>query len=100
MMGAGDEEKIKKARQIIIYVMLGIALMWLAVPIVKWTVKMVTAYDFIPRAVAAYTESESDTFAEYRNKIKEATSSMESELLINKKVNTSTVQNVKNLIQQ
>ena len=100
MMGAGDEEKMKKARQIIIYVMLGIALMWLAVPIVKWTVKMVTAYDFIPRAVAAYTESESDTFAEYRNKIKEATSSMESELLINKKVNTSTVQNVKNLIQQ
>ena len=79
--------------------MLGIALMWLAVPIVKWTVKMVS-YDFIPRAVAAYTESESDTFAEYRNKIKEATSSMESELLINKKVNTSTVQNVKNLIQQ
>lgn len=101
MMGAGDEEKMKKARQIIIYVMLWIALMWLAVPIVKWTVDMVTYnWSFIPQTLAAYTESESDTFAEYKNKIKEAANSMESELLINKTVNISTIQNVKNLIQQ
>lgn len=30
MTGGGDEEKVKKARQIIIYVIAGIVLMWLA----------------------------------------------------------------------
>lgn len=100
MTGAGDEEKMKKARQIIIYVMIGIALMWLARPIVKWTVDMVTYNGtLIPTTLAAYTESELDTFSEYKNKIKEGTNRMESELLINKTVNIGTIQNVKNLIQ-
>lgn len=34
MTGGGDEEKIKKARQIIIYVLIGIVVMWLAYSIV------------------------------------------------------------------
>jgi len=53
----------------------------------------------IPTTLAAYTESELDTFSEYKNKIKEGTNRMESELLINKTVNIGTIQNVKNLIQ-
>jgi type IV secretory pathway VirB2 component (pilin) len=35
MTGGGDEEKVKKARQIIIYVIAGIVLMWVAYWIVK-----------------------------------------------------------------
>ena len=35
MTGGGDEEKVKKARQIIIYVLVGIVLMWLAYAIVQ-----------------------------------------------------------------
>ena len=75
--------------------------MWLARPIVKWTVDMVTYNEgLIPTANAAYTESQSDTFLDYKNKIREAMNTMESELLINKSVSTNTIQNLKNLIQQ
>jgi PKD repeat protein len=105
MIGAGDEEKMKKTRQIILYVVLGIIVMWLAYPIVKWTINIVSpggrvVYDWsmIP-GVQAYTESDADTFAEYKNKIKEWTTQMESELLINRSVKVSTIQNVKTLIQ-
>ena len=49
--------------------------------------------------MAAYTESDSDTFADYRNRIKEAIGQMESEFTLNKTVSTSTIQNVKNLVQ-
>lgn len=77
MIGAGDEEKMKKTRQIILYVVLGILIMWLAYPIVRWTIDLVApsgrvAYDWsiIPGA-EAYTESDADTYAEYKNKIKE-----------------------------
>ncbi len=99
MIGAGDEEKMKKTRSIITYVILWIIIMWLAWPIVNWTVGLL-GYNgsIIPRAVA-YTESDSDTFAEYKNKIKEAVSQMESELILNKSVSATTIQNVKNLVQ-
>lgn len=100
MIGAGDEEKMKKARQIIVYVIIGVIIMWLARPIVRWTVDMLAYNEIIPRAFAAYTESESDTFLEYKNKIRDGVSKMESELLINKAVNIGTIQNVKNLVQQ
>jgi hypothetical protein len=30
MTGGGDEEKMKKARQMIIYVLIGIVVMWMA----------------------------------------------------------------------
>ena len=105
MIGAGDEEKMKKTRQIILYVVLGILIMWLAYPIVKWTINLIApggrvTYDWsiIPGA-QAYTESDVDTFAEYKNKIKEGINQMESELLLNRSVKVSTIQNVKNLIQ-
>ena len=74
--------------------------MWLARPIVRWTVDLVAYNEIVPRAFAVYTESESDTFLEYRNKIREGVNNIESELLINKTVNISTIQNVKNLVQQ
>jgi hypothetical protein len=106
MIGAGDEEKMKKTRQIILYVILGILIMWLALPIVRWAINLVTpgtrtAYEWslIPGVQAAYTESDADTFAEYRNKIKEGINQMESELMVEKFVKISTIQNVKNLIQ-
>ncbi len=78
--------------------------MWLAYPIVKWTISIISptiAYEWsiVPGASAAYTESDADTFAEYKDKIKEAINQMESELLVNRSVKISTIQNVKNLIQ-
>lgn len=36
LIGAGDEEKMKKAKNIVLYVTLGIILMWLSYSIVKW----------------------------------------------------------------
>lgn len=35
LIGNGDEEKLKSSRQIIIYVIIGIVIMWLAYPIVS-----------------------------------------------------------------
>ncbi|MBX9809839.1 PKD domain-containing protein [Candidatus Gracilibacteria bacterium] len=100
MIGAGDEEKMKKTRQIIIYVIAGILVMWLAYPIVKWTTKLILVQgNIIPYATAAYTESDNDTFVEYKTKIREGLSQMESELMLNKSVSVSTIQNVKNLVQ-
>ncbi len=105
MIGAGDEEKMKKTRQIILYVVLGILVMWLAYPIVKWTIGIIAPsgqvaykWSMIPGA-QAYTESDADTYAEYKNKIKEWINQMESELLLNRSVKVSTIQNVKNLVQ-
>ncbi len=101
MLGAGDEEKLKKTRQIILYVILGIIVIWLAFPIVNWTIRLL-AYEWpplIPHTFAAYVDSDSDTFTDYKDKIKESVNQMESELLINKSVNISTVQTVKSLIQ-
>ena len=75
--------------------------MWLSYPIVKWTTGLLSYSEttLLPQAMAAYTESDNDTFAEYKNKIKEALNKMDSELILNKSVSTSTIQNVKNLVQ-
>ncbi len=61
MIGAGDEEKMKKARQIITYVILGIVLMWLAFGIVNWTIKFVTktaSLDIFVSETFAYSENQ------------------------------------------
>ena len=42
MTGAGDEEKSKKAKNIILYVIVGIVIMWLAYAAVNWIVTTVT----------------------------------------------------------
>lgn len=42
MIGAGDEEKMKKAKNIILYVVIGIIIMWLAYSIVKWAIDLVS----------------------------------------------------------
>ena len=42
MTGGGDEEKVKKARQIIIYVLVGIVLMWLAYAIVTIIIRAIS----------------------------------------------------------
>ena len=44
MLSAGDEEKLKKTRQIILYVVLGIIIIWLSFPIINWTIKLL-AYE-------------------------------------------------------
>jgi len=41
MIWAGDEEKVKKAKNIILYVILGIIIMWLAYSIVGWILGLV-----------------------------------------------------------
>lgn len=37
----GDEQKLKSSKNTIIYVVLGITLIWLAVPVVKWIIGVV-----------------------------------------------------------
>ncbi len=40
LIGGGDEEKMKKAKNIILYVIVGIIVMWLAYAIVEWIMKL------------------------------------------------------------
>jgi type IV secretory pathway VirB2 component (pilin) len=42
LIGAGDEEKLKKAKNIILYVALGIIIMWLSYSIVAWIIALIT----------------------------------------------------------
>lgn len=110
MTGAGDDEKTKKAKKIILFVIVGIVIMWLAYAIVSWTITTVSrsahlpprdayTWSFIPEVSAAYTENDADTFREYQNKLRIAIQDLENELRINKKVNTGNLQNIKNLVQ-
>lgn len=43
LIGNGDEEKVKKSKQIIIYVALGIVLIWLAWPITRLILNILAA---------------------------------------------------------
>lgn len=109
--GAWDEEKNKKAKNTITYIAVGIILIWLAIPIVKFIVGAIDASAFsgwkkgyvwsiIPSAHAeVYSETSSDTFREYQNKLRIAIQDLESELKINKNVSTSNIQNIKSLVQ-
>jgi PKD repeat protein/type IV secretory pathway VirB2 component (pilin) len=111
MTSGGDEEKTKKAKNIILYIILGIIIMWLSYSIVNWTIRLLgysatwntISYNWlsIPEANAnnAYTESEINTFIEYKNKIIEAIQIIEWDLKVNKSTSISNLQNLKNLVQ-
>ncbi len=102
---------MKKTKNTILYVILGIVIMWLAYAIVSWTIRVVTnpavaqitnrivALVGIPETHAAYTESERDTFAEYSSRLQSAIEQLEAELRINNKVQVSSLQNIKSLVQ-
>lgn len=76
MTSNGDEETVKRSRISILYVVIGIIVMWLAYSVVSWILRTLneTAYHpspirfvFVESASAAsYSESENDTFLEYK----------------------------------
>jgi PKD repeat protein len=106
MIGGGDEEKVKKAKNIILYVVVGIIIMWLAYGIVKLTLNIVTPWvtqsewSIIPKTYAAYNESDTDTFNEYKDRLRRSIQDLESELRVNGGVSISNIQNTKSLLQQ
>jgi PKD repeat protein len=111
MTGGGDEEKMKKSRNTILYVFIGIVIMWLAYALVTlvMTALKKTAYDWgsrsfysyiIPDASAAvYSESEIDTFGQYKNSLRVSIENLEAEYKLNKSVSTTSIQNIKSLLQ-
>ena len=103
MIGAGDEEKMKKAKQIILYVVIGIVVMWLAYGIVNWTIKLITKtaqLDLFITETYAYSENQGDTFNTYKIKLQSGIEAMESELRVQGSVSQSSIQNVRNLVQE
>ncbi len=102
---------MKKAKNIITYVVIGIIIMWLAYSIVAWTLSLLrnttpvatNYYNWIiPEAEAeavAYTENDLDTFNEYQNRLLIAIQNIEGELKINKKADITSLQNLKTLLQ-
>lgn len=114
MTSNGDTEAMKKARTTILYVALGIVVMWLAYSIIGFIVKTLDksdtayksttrpwyAFELVPQTYAqAYTENENGTFAEYKYRIQVAAETLEAELRVNKRVSVSGLSGLKSLIQ-
>lgn len=115
LTGNGDDAKLQEAKKTILHIIIGIVLMWLAYSIVTWIIGVTTKNasttaknrsfiaQIIPQASAqagSYTESQAGTFLEYKSKLQGAIEDLETELRINQAVSISSLQNVKNLLQQ
>lgn len=79
MTSQGDEDTVKRSRTSILYVVIGIIVMWLAYSLVNWILSTLERTErggytpspfqwvFTESAHAAYySESEQDTFLEYK----------------------------------
>lgn len=108
MIGAWDEEKMKKTKKIILYVIIGVIIMWLAYSIVKWAINLTKQTSFLSwnhitwnlvPGVSAYTESDADTFRDYQERIRTAIQNLEAELRVNGSVTVSNIQSIKSLVQ-
>ncbi len=103
MIGGWDEEKVKKSKNIILYVFLGMALMWFAYSIVNWAITLLDKtkwasieWRFVEDSYAAEGD---ETFADYQNKLRIAIQTIEWELRVNKSAQVSSLQNLKTLLQ-
>jgi Type IV secretion system pilin/REJ domain len=107
MTGWGDEEKMKKAKNIITYVIIGILIMWLAYSIVRWTTELInkTAFSQAKNSILANIIPEAQanpwigTFSEYKNKLRIAIQSLESDFRVNGQVSNGSILNIKDLVQ-
>lgn len=113
MTGAGDEEKLKKAKKIILYVFIGIAIMWLAYAIVNWFISRVVIEAkkttmnsnssivslFIPTA-NAYTESDFNTFDYYKRELEKLKTQAGTEYYENKVISEGTLSTIQSIITQ
>ncbi len=105
MIGAGDEEKAKKAKNIIVYVIVGIVIMWLAYSIVtvimNSVIKPAAFLNWMPEVSAAnYTENDNNTFNEYKKKLQAIGEQLETELRVNGKISSSLIWDARNLINE
>lgn len=107
----GDEERVKQSKSTILYVALGIIIIWLAYSIVSWIMRITTnqtAFNifrpfqiaWIDTAHASYTENERGTFLEYKSRIRSALEELEAEMRLNKQVSVSSLNALKQLVQQ
>ena len=107
MTGNGDSGVMESSKKIIIYVIIGIVMMWLAYPIVAFIINGITktsAYNFnlFPKTYAqqTFTESQMGTFYEYRSRLIAEIQRMEADFNIEKKVENSRITQVQNLLQE
>lgn len=109
MTGNGDEEAVSQSKKTILYVAIGIIIIWLAYAIVSWIMRVTTGtityhspfkhITLISTAHASYTENEQGTFSEYRSRIRAALEELEAEMRINKQVSTQNLSALKQLVQ-
>lgn len=114
MIGNGDEKKLEDAKKTILYVALGMIMMWLAYSLVNFMMTFLNktahvensktqnyyAFNILPTANAqGFTENELGTFAEYKNRVQVAIEELETELRIEKKVSEANIAKVKSLVQ-
>jgi hypothetical protein len=103
LIGAGDDEKVKKAKNIILYVGLGLIVIALAYPIVTFIFGIVnsrpsTAFHLVPTALA-YTENDADTFDAYKKQLEAQGQILETEYRVNNKVAPASLQATRVMIQ-
>lgn len=118
MIGGGDEEKMKKAKNIIIYILVGVSIMWLAYAIVSIIISSVTGnsqnnssltensiqrsffnlekkFWFNIPSAAAYTENDLNTFADDKKHLQAIMETMESDFRLNFWVSSDSINQAK-----
>lgn len=116
MIGGGDEEKTKKAKNIIIYIVVGISIMWLAYAIVSLIIEAIDwknnssiaknsiersfialeeKFWFIVPSALAYTENDLNTFADDQKHLQAIMEIMESDFRLNKSVSSESINQAK-----
>jgi len=110
MIGEGDTEKLGKAKKTILYVAIGIIIIWLAYAIVIWVINLTTgkvsyapnaprySFSLIESANAA-TENQAGTFAEYQSSISDMLTKINAERMVNGQVSVSNLTTLKSLLQ-
>jgi len=101
LISAGDDKKLGSAKNTIIYIILGIVVMWLAYAIVTFITSSLNQLTFVQKAYAAeltYTENDQGTFAEYQQKLSAIADDISVEFLNTSTVSESTFNTLSTLI--
>lgn len=107
LTGSGDDEKIKKSKKIVTFVIAGFVLIFLAYPIVKLIIGdngnggiLNEAFERVigVEKAYAYTEYDMNTFDQYKKDIELMLSSLERDYKVNGKISASSISQLRTLV--
>jgi len=100
--GAGEDEKLSKGKKIILYVGLGLIVIFLAYSITKFVINLTRAsITFVPTAYAADTSlPDLSSFSGYRESIELLMAEMERQFTVSGKISDTTLKQLRSIVQE